>query len=111
MTLKKVEDNNPIIAEFMGVRVTHNHGNQEIDHYYFEDGAIKSVIDLKYDESWDWLIPVLGRILDVIDNHNLDMEDYYKVVDGIPDLDATYEEVINFIKKYNKMLNNAKTKY
>ena len=52
---------NELIAEFMGVRVfekrpRHNIGAPEADmRYYLKD-------KMKYDTSWDWLMPVVEKI-------------------------------------------------
>lgn len=60
-----------------------------------------SVDDLQYHKDWNWLMPVIKKILDI--SLNLDtMEMYYNITDCIPNITQTHIAVIDFIKWYNK---------
>ena len=54
-------ENNKLIAEFMGAEmiVTNYHG---INIIKFPDESTKDLRGLKYNSSWDWLMPVVERI-------------------------------------------------
>jgi hypothetical protein len=66
---------NKLIAEFMGVP------QGKHTHFMVEPFALESyadVDDLKYDASWDWLMPVLSKILDLSFQDD-DAEDFYSI--------------------------------
>jgi hypothetical protein len=89
---------NKLIAEFMGVP------QGKHTHFMVEPFALESyadVDDLKYDASWDWLMPVLSKILDLSFQDDGDAEDFYSIRDCVPDINHTYKAVVEFIKTYN----------
>lgn len=90
-------DKNKLIAEFMGYSQPHpDYPNST--YWYREDGSILTI--LLYDTSWNWLMPVIEKILDI--SLNLDtMEMYYNITDSIPNFKNTYNAVVEFIKWYN----------
>tara|TARA_R100000773_G_scaffold6729_3_gene6924 strand:- start:397 stop:690 length:294 start_codon:yes stop_codon:yes gene_type:complete len=93
-----MEEDNKLIAEFIGYIY-------EDDRFFMEDSKGVRVYEnlhheLKYDSSWDWLMPVIEKIMD-ISFFNGDPEDFYKLRDSIPDINETHESVVNFIKDYN----------
>jgi hypothetical protein len=61
----------------------------------------KGKIDMKFNSSWDWLMPIIEEIF------NLD-KDLWEARENIKDalmtfnIEETYSEVIEFIKRYNK---------
>ena len=61
---------------------------------------------LKYHTSWDWLMPVVKKILDITfsddEKETSDSEYFYQIRDCIPDIDHTYKAIIEFITEYNK---------
>ena len=61
MTSKEILNANKLIAEFIGAKmiVENYHG---INIIKFPDKSTKDLHDLKYHSSWDWLIPVIGKI-------------------------------------------------
>lgn len=61
-----------------------------------------SVHELKYDSSWDWLMPVVARI--VRDEEFWDEEHREYLMDLVPygHIEDVYDVVIRFIKSYNK---------
>ena len=81
-------ENNKLIAEFMG----------DIPKYVIGHGkAYNKYKD--YSKSWDWLMPVLQKCLDVSNDDNI--EDFYSIQNVVPNIEATYDAVLEFIKEYN----------
>lgn len=109
---------NEIIAEFMGYTIGRLSGWMSGTHetpysYKKKDGNILNPVridKLKYQTSWDWLMPVVEKIrvwlLDAKSNTTnpmLDeMEMYENIADGLwwTNKDATHKAVIDFIKWY-----------
>ena len=100
-----MEENNKIIAEFMGFTFEKNLG------YYDNDMLLSQIIydqqngncfnELLFDKSWDWLIVVVEKILNIC-AENDDLEKYAVITDNIPYIQQTYDECIKFINFYNK---------
>ena len=100
-----MEENNKIIAEFMGFTFEKNLG------YYDNDMLLSQIIydqqngncfnELLFDKSWDWLIAVVEKILNIC-AENDDLEKYAVITDNIPYIQQTYDECIKFINFYNK---------
>jgi hypothetical protein len=119
---------NKLIAEFMGRiktfdivdndtyrgEVTLSKGlieeqiEPEISH--FEDRySVKSIAieeNLKYHESWDWLMPVIQKCLIGEAEHNEDVSNLAikNIYEGIcnQDISLAYESVVKFINQSNK---------
>ena len=69
-------------------------------HFMVEPFALESyadVDDLKYDASWDWLMPVIENI------DHLQYEPIKGIEDALStrDIGDTYKAVVEFIKTYN----------
>lgn len=62
--------NNALIAEFMGCRKGRNLGSitvySGIKVTPIGSPQTKAIIALQYDESWDWLMPVVEKINDLV---------------------------------------------
>ena len=85
-----MEQNNKLIAEFMGV------DQVDIDYAFNEHGQ------LKYHLSWDWLMPVINKCFDVAeDGQMLDIMHHLQVAV----MDDTYNAVVEFINNYNNQDN------
>ena len=91
-------DANKLIAEFMGVPNVGTNSRPIFD--YGEMVGCRSLEDLHYHHAWNWLMPVVQKIMDV-SFFNGEPEDFYVVRDCIPEVSDTYKEVVEFIKKYN----------
>ena len=95
--MENITENNKLIAEFMGLG--------KVEPYYMEDlnnGDTNLVFStgLKYNTSWDWLMPVVEIILNLQDAY---AQERQKVFNSIsPDINTTYTAVISFIKWYNE---------
>ena len=116
-----MNESNKLIAEFMGRiktfdivdndtyrgEVTLSKGlieeqiEPEISH--FEDRySVTSIAieeNLQYHTSWDWLMPVVEKILDISFQDEGDAENFYSIRDCIPDINHTYKAVVEFIKQ------------
>lgn len=78
--------NNKLIAEFMGYEV--KHGKCYSPKY--KDGTIAP---MQFDKSWDWLMPVIAKIVK-------DYGEGWSFEEGY-DLSVKYQSVVNFIKECN----------
>tara|TARA_R110002072_G_scaffold110330_7_gene238035 strand:- start:5067 stop:5378 length:312 start_codon:yes stop_codon:yes gene_type:complete len=75
---------NQIIAEFMGIRYAENRNSHKSSDYYYED------IELEYHTSWDWLMPVIAKIVKNYGDGWIFEEGY--------DIKVRYKAVVKFIK-------------
>lgn len=91
-----MKHDNKLIAEFM------DHG--------FHNGRHRSFDELKYHESWDWLMPVVEKIEslgywvnrndgDITISNKSDMVVVTPMSSG--GIDMMYKAVVEFIKQYN----------
>ena len=105
-------NNNKLIAEFMGMEL----GDDKT--MYYDDAENlhppTRVNELKYHESWDWLMPVVEKI-ESLGYEFFIVEDRIKIAHNTDDSidtiinftlggskkDATYKAVVEFIKTYN----------
>jgi len=91
-------DNNGLIADFMGKpRHQEYKSHFRVDN---EDGSVGMIHaeEFKYHTSWDWLMPVLSKILDLSFQDDADAEDFYSIRDCVPDINHTYKAVVEFIE-------------
>ena len=94
---------NKLIAQFMGVRFMSDDKHikrlkeNRDEGIYYDLGYMES--ELKYHESWDWLMPVIEKIMDISFQEEGDVEDFYSIRDCIPDIGYTYKAVVEFIKE------------
>ena len=92
----KTQDKNVIIAEFMGVPQG-SHTHFMIEPFSLESYA--DVDDLKYDISWDWLMPVIEEI-DHLQYESIDSIENALATRSIKD---TYKAVVKFLGDENLM--------
>ena len=101
-----MEENNKLIAEFMGC--THPFNNVTDATLYNVSHGTFELSDLRYDVSWDWLMPVVQKIGDEYYNTPFD-ETYSHLTEqyeNIWTLEDTYRAVVEFIKDQNTIKNN-----
>ena len=89
---------NKLIAEFMGYDIS-TIASSGVEVVEFESKDTK-VENLKYHESWDWLMCVVDKIEDYLSD-NVGEVGYFD--DGLVsnDIEVRYQAVVEFIKQYN----------
>ena len=103
----ELQEKNRFIAEFMGLKFKDDDEYiNELIHMksngiYFEQGYMTS--ELKYNSSWDWLMPVVNEIY----NTGLDEQTTNEIGDithALLDvnINAVHEAVVKFIQMWNK---------
>jgi len=106
MDTMKIVENNILVAEFMGEEM----GGPGFALGFFIDDAFIDFWELKYNKSWDWLMPVINKIYS--------MNSYYKYIEetarlmvdnkietNTTDIEKTFDDVVKFIKWYNEDIN------
>ena len=107
-----MKENNKLIAEFMGFKpclTSDPNGNKiyvgtetpfgwQYPDCYPEHDYLISVEDLKFNTSWDWLMPVVQKIGD--EYYNTPFNKLNNEV-NIWTLEDTYNAVVEFIKEYS----------
>jgi hypothetical protein len=96
------QENNKLIAEFWGMEL----GDDKT--MYYDDAENlhppTPINELKFHSSWDWMMPVVRRIVSDIEL-DLDYENEYRehLMDVVPfaRIEDVYEAVVEFIKQYN----------
>jgi hypothetical protein len=92
-----MENNNKLIAEFMGIDsfkdslASLHQGKINVDVDVYEQA--------QYNTSWDWLMPVVQKCLRTGDN----TDEWDNIFDALSllSINAVYEEVVEFIKNQN----------
>lgn len=101
---------NELIAKFMGAKYVDEHLIEFENFHSFNEinegefvytNWFDPETELQYHTSWDWLMPVVEKIMDISFNEG-DAEDFYSIRDCIPDINHTYKAVLHFIKNLNK---------
>jgi len=82
------------IAYYVGESIMHTDNK-----YNANDYDVFHPHDMKFHNSWDWLMPVVQKIYQL----GLDNESALLVRDALAEanLDNTYKAVVEFIKQYN----------
>tara|TARA_S200002703_G_scaffold107150_1_gene93074 strand:+ start:422 stop:700 length:279 start_codon:yes stop_codon:yes gene_type:complete len=90
-------NNNKLIAEFMELP-TEVFKSGKVN--YFNGGTWYEEHELSYSVSWDWLMPVVYKILWIED---YEYEIYDDIHNGLTNalLSQTHEAVVEFIKQHN----------
>ena len=106
-------EDNKLIAEFMGAIGTPKYNPTEWDIYITgcldvdsDDENAKHFYtpeEMKYHTSWDWLMPVIQRITDVISPFDEQDEQLFSQTLLYKRIDDVYKLVVEFIKEYNKI--------
>ena len=97
-------DNNKLIAEFMGLEYAPK--DKRWDDWFDKDDnriTFGNRIPLQYHSSWDWLMPVIQRITDVISPFDEQDEQDFSQTLLYGYIDDVYKLVVEFIKEYNKI--------
>ena len=110
--MKTIEENNRLIAEFMGFEIIDRpYGNGFVT---LSETEICDVDDLLYHTSWDWLMPVVDKINSlnggefntvIISNAcriYSDKNTYNEIIEANSTIEATYKSILKLIEWYNK---------
>jgi len=89
---------NKLISEFMGMNYGDPNDNSVMIQMTPQGNEVVPINSMEYHSSWDWLMPVVERI--------------EQVMQGVPQqmlhlslystIDEVYQAVVEFIKEYNK---------
>jgi len=102
-------ENNKLIAKFMGLRYVSDPISPT--GYGWTNGKTPVSIDLKYNSSWDWLMPVVEKIEDAATDTYVEISESSTEIWGYPfriniykesKIESVYDAVVEFIKWYNK---------
>lgn len=98
METNKILEGNKLIAIFMG-----RCGKRNKRLYWVNIPGVEWVYveDMKFHSSWDWLMPVVEKILNIC-QENDEMEKYYTITDAIPDIESVWLACVEFVKWYNE---------
>ena len=128
MEEKEIVENNKLIAEFMGtpnsiggnipfiyeigeplpfssIICTNENILDEILREVDEFGSELTPYITWYHNSWDWLMPVVEKIL-IISNELNNIEKFSVITDQVPYINEVYKAVVEFIKWYNGKIDN-----
>lgn len=109
-------ESNKLILNFMGVKPT----MESPDVYSYSDGIFFSVRKntpeevmnaiakyAKYQTSWDWLIPVIKKIREVVELNNMQLYNSFaqRLNPFEYNIESIYDGVVEFIKNYNYVNN------
>ena len=93
------QENNKLIAEFMGGYTPYEKFGNNKEYYY--RGKYVNLDDMEFNSSWDWLMPVVEKMntTELWDEYDISHLATYLVS---VDINATYKAVVEFINQYNK---------
>jgi hypothetical protein len=101
----KTEESNKLIAEFMGY-VNTTPTDKDFNIYENSDGKMLEAMSMKYHSSWDWLMPVWKKVVDIGDNIGSEVRNVYftNIKHGlyVCDINVVFKAVVEFIEWYNK---------
>ena len=114
--MKTTAQKNRLILEFMDIKPKFNtltgsyqYSNQpyfSINSKTYEEAMQGTAEYVKYNTSWDWLIPVIECCCHTLVEETKKGEQLYKNIDTCLlrlDLEATYNAVIEYIEFYNTL--------
>ncbi len=97
---------NKLIAEFMGFTSEKNIGwydnNMMMPQIVYDTNDGNCFDELLFDQSWDWLMPVVIKCFDKHFDSSDDLN--FKLNDALleTNIELLYNEVVEFINQYNK---------
>jgi len=97
MTQEEIIKGNKLIAEFIGAKIIPNQGDAKVEHFVFDDRITLCIWDLKYNTSWDWLIPVAKKC---IASYHDNRQDIFEALHKC-DIEKLYKAIVEFIEWYN----------
>ena len=113
---KDMKDDNVLIAEFMGWQIDNSFPDKGRV-WRAQNGNVELASTMKFDTSWDWLIPVVRKIITMTSATNIGEICIEHRKDAIckcgiirknlsfADVDSVYHSVVQFIEHYNSQTN------
>ena len=103
---------NKLTAEFMGMTYGDPNDDSVMIKMTSQGNKVVPIESMKYHSSWDWLMPVVKRIVSDVEL-DIDYEDEYRehLMDVVPfaKIEDVYEAVVEFIKKHNDTVEDTNT--
>ena len=97
-----MEENNKLIAEFMGWD-TEVFKSGKVNYYYYDKVSKQEIFleahELSYNVSWDWLMPVIEKITELCEEPQ-ELDELKHALLCV-DIKSVYFIVVEFIKEYN----------
>ena len=91
--------NNELIAKFMDVATcTEDHGLEGVCYWDPTSNSYLKNYQLKYDTSYDWLIPVVNKCIKI---YHANRENIFSSLMSGNGIDEIYVAVVKFIEWYN----------
>lgn len=117
MSIEEITKGNKLLAEFMGFTVKESHPIRKVWKTFIEiyplasandktaqllvDGVWKDSTVLEFHKSYDWLIPVCGKISRICEEP--EELDELRMALLCADIDTAWKECVNWITNYNKL--------
>lgn len=104
--MENIIENNKLIAEFVGYEFINDTLQYEVtEENYLLDFM---VIIYKFHRSWDWLIPVIFKI---IDDKNIYTQERQVILNSkCSDISIAYNKVVEVINRLNQTVNDNNIK-
>ena len=99
-----MENNNKLIAEFLGFQQT-NIGWYDSEEVLLRTERDNTFDDLKFDTDWNWLMKAVEKCLTKLDTYNITTNEHYNNIhDSLWSINITevYNAVVEFIKFHNE---------
>ncbi len=94
-------ENNKLIAEFMDWKQCDPNDNTIYANP--TNGALHSSdSDMRFHTSWDWLMPVINKCLNIYHIEQMNDDLNFTFYDAMGNIEETYQAVVEFINEYNK---------
>ena len=91
--------NNILIAKFMDLDWELFLPSRNVN--YLVNGNYYEAHELSYNISWDWLMPVVNKCLNIYHIEQMNDDLSFKFYDSMGDIKKTYKAVLEFIKDEN----------
>jgi hypothetical protein len=106
MNTEDVQEGNKLIAEFMGYKRNDGYSGDfaRLKHWNIEPFGWHDDEQLKYHSSWDWIMPVVAKIMFTSWNMTDSLKQCFLVRESIDwiEVEKTWLAVVDFIKWYNQ---------
>ncbi|MDA9302834.1 hypothetical protein N9Q25_00410 [bacterium] len=101
---------NKVIAEFMGMTYGDPNDDSVMIQMTSQGNEVVPIESMKYHSSWDWLMPVVGKLLD-LDEPASASDHRYRLKDALVEtnIDSMYDMAVEFIKKHNDTVGDTNT--